>query len=374
MGLTGFVWILIDQCIAHGNMERCDMTSLYKVNGSDLVPIQRQRLASEDVLEGWIARDPLIIGLDVLVLGQQVVTDFNGRIDILAIDREGDLVVIELKRDRTPRDIVAQILDYASWVGGLTTRRIHEIALDKLGQRLEAAFSERYDVPLPETLNGNHSMVIVASEFDGPSKRIVEYLNTTHSISINTAFFNLFEEDGEQFLATDWLMDQQEVEERAVRRTAVPWTGYYYVNSGHNPDVRDWEDMREHGFIAAGYGRFYSKRLEQLSAGDAVYVYERGEGYIGFGIVRSPTIISQDFRLADGRSLEEMQIRQPAILHHPDDPELADYVVGVDWKKTLPVSEGKTFTGAFANQNVVCKLRAPATLEFLAREFGSIED
>ena len=48
-------------------------------------------------------------------------------------------------------DIVAQILDYASWVAGLTTRRIHEIAMDKLGQRLEATFSEKYDAPPSET-------------------------------------------------------------------------------------------------------------------------------------------------------------------------------------------------------------------------------
>lgn len=43
----------------------------------------------------------------------------------LAVSREGDLTVIELKRDRTPRDVVAQILDYATWVATLGTKQIH---------------------------------------------------------------------------------------------------------------------------------------------------------------------------------------------------------------------------------------------------------
>jgi len=37
-----------------------------------------------------------------------------------------------------------------------------------------------------------------------------------------------------------------------------------------------------------------------------------------------------------------------------------------------PVRE-KTFSGAFANRNVVCRLRDAATLNFLVREFGPVD-
>ena len=40
----------------------------------------------------------------------------GGRIDLLAIAPDASLVLIDLKRDRTPREVVAQALDYASWV------------------------------------------------------------------------------------------------------------------------------------------------------------------------------------------------------------------------------------------------------------------
>jgi len=50
-----------------------------------------------------------------------------------------------------------------------------------------------------------------------------------------------------------------------------------------------------------------------------------------------------------------------------------EYVIGVRWLDSVPREEAKRFTGAFANQNVVCKLRDPATLEFLQREFKTNE-
>lgn len=350
-----------------------EVTSLFKVENGKLHPVPRDALASEEQLEGWIAEDPSIIGLDVLVIGRQVRTDFGGRIDILAMDREGALVLLEMKRDKTPRDVVAQTLDYASWVANLTTRRVHEIATFRPDQRLEVAFRECFDTPLPENLNGNHSMVIVAGEFDASSKRIVEYLAEEHGLSINTAFFNVFEESGQQFLATEWLMDQQEVVERAESRKNLPWTGYYYVNAGDHPGFRSWEDMRKHGFVSAGGGRQYAEPLDRLTVGNPIYVYQRKCGYVGYGIVRSPAVKSKDFRLPDGKFLNEIEddLVEPGLLHDPGNDDLIDYVVGVDWVKTVAMEDAKTFHGVFANQNIVCKLRHPATLGFLADEFGN---
>ena len=347
------------------------MTTLYKITGSELVRVKRSMLANEAMLQGWIAKDPSIVGLDVLVIGREITIENQGRIDILAIDRDGDLSVIEVKRDRTPREVIAQVLDYASWVAGLTTKQIHDIALSKLKKPLGDVFKERFENSLPDTLNGNHSMVIVASGFDASSERIVRYLANEHGVAINTAFFTIFEENGEKLLATDWLMDQQQVVERAESKRNAPWTGYYYVNAGHDPDVRSWEDMREFGFIAAGYGRFFSQQLERLRRGDPIYVYQKSCGYVGFGVVTSTSVIAKDFRLVDDSALTDLQLRQPDILHDADDPETADYLVGVEWRKTVPISDAETFSGIFANQNVVCKLTHPATLDFLAATFGS---
>lgn len=57
----------------------------------------------------------------------------------------------------------------------------------------------------------------------------------------------------------------------------------------------------------------------------------------------------------------------PEVRGRADD--FGERVVGIDWVITIPAEEGKTFSGAFANPNVVCKLRHGATLEFLRQQF-----
>ena len=118
--------------------------------------------------------------------------------------------------------------------------------MDKLGKRLEEVFLERFDAPLPENLNDAHSMIIVAGEFDASSKRIVEYLAQEHGLNINTAFFDVFEENCEQLLAIDWLMDQREVVERSESKTKLSWSGLWYANADDGPS-RSWENMRKFG-------------------------------------------------------------------------------------------------------------------------------
>lgn len=49
------------------------------------------------------------------VRGQQVDTDAVGRLDLLAIDESGALVVIELKAERADDRVVGQILRYMGW-------------------------------------------------------------------------------------------------------------------------------------------------------------------------------------------------------------------------------------------------------------------
>ena len=82
-------------------------------------PLARALLPSEKQLEDMIVAAPQILSDSWMLIGRQERTAYGGIIDLLAIAPDGAIVLIELKRDRTPRDVVAQALDYASWVGDL---------------------------------------------------------------------------------------------------------------------------------------------------------------------------------------------------------------------------------------------------------------
>lgn len=285
------------------------MTRLYKLSNDAPVQVASTKLANENMIQNWIAERPELLGLDLLIIGREVVAPDRGRIDLLGIDEEGNLSILELKRDRTPREVIAQVLDYASWVVTLSTREVHEIAVKHLKKDLEVAFRERFDTALPETLNESHTMVIIASKFDPSSQRIVRYLSETYDIAINTAFFTVFEDDGKTLLATDWLLDQSEVVERSETKAKGPWSGLWYVNAGEGPH-RSWEDMRRYGFVAAGGGEKYSGPLGRLHPGDRIVVYQKGAGYVGYGIVKTPSVIVNDFKTESGPLLEQKLARR----------------------------------------------------------------
>lgn len=193
-----------------------DEIRLWRIDDRErLVEYERVALDLESRIESWLEQNISILAPDLLVIGQQVGTDFGGIIDLLCMDAAGDLVVVELKRHRTPREITAQVLDYASWVADLPSDRIAEIADAYLKHNgpLADAFRRRFQTDLPESLNSGHRMVIVASEIDSSSERIVRYLSDAYGVNINAATFHYFRSSGgEEFLARNFLIEPERVE------------------------------------------------------------------------------------------------------------------------------------------------------------------
>lgn len=100
--------------------------------------LRPEGLVDESVLEEQIMQDISILNRDWLLIGRQVRTAFDKFVDLMAIDANGMLIIIELKRDKTPRDVVAQTIDYASWVVTLADYQLIDIYRD---------FAERYRRP-----------------------------------------------------------------------------------------------------------------------------------------------------------------------------------------------------------------------------------
>ena len=94
-----------------------------------LKPVEFSSLDIESRLEDILDENISIASPNWLVIGRQVRTDYGTIIDLLALDQDANLTVIELKRDKTPRDIIAQVLDYGSWVRELKADRLGQIML-----------------------------------------------------------------------------------------------------------------------------------------------------------------------------------------------------------------------------------------------------
>jgi hypothetical protein len=195
---------------------------IWKVaSNSELEELKRVRLDLESKLEEWIAQDISIIDPELLVIGRQIQTDHGGIIDLLCIDSVGDIVILELKRNKTPREVIAQILDYASWVVGLSHDRITDIANNYYGKdrTLDSEFREKFGFDLPDSINNSHRMLIIASEVDSSTERIIQYLSNNHGVSINAITFQCFSYgDKSELISRVFLLEPDDVEYKATTK------------------------------------------------------------------------------------------------------------------------------------------------------------
>ena len=327
--------------------------------------LANSKLVSEQQLEQMIVREPRILSSEWMLIGRQEITGHGGRIDLLAIAPDGALVLIELKRDRTPREIVAQALDYASWVAELTADRIMQIySRFSQGGSLEADFQQRFGMALDEeTLNHAHQIIIVASELDPASERIVGYLNE-RDIALNVVFFQVFQHGDQQLLSRAWLIDPGETQANAATAkgsAGEPWNGEFYVSFG-DATSRNWDDARRYGYISGGGGLWFSQTLKMLTPGDRVWVNIPKTGYVGVGEVLEVAQPAKDFKVMteSGEQLA-MDVVQHGAKYKltADDPEKTEWFVRVRWLHTVEASKAFSEVGLFGNQNTVCQPTTP---------------
>lgn len=80
-------------------------------------------------LQEWIAYHPKALGEELLIIQKEFdgFDDTRERLDLLALDKDGNIVVIENKLDDSGRDVVWQALKYASYCSSLTKSNIIDI-------------------------------------------------------------------------------------------------------------------------------------------------------------------------------------------------------------------------------------------------------
>ena len=349
-------------------------------------------LANENELEEMICNDIGILNDGWLAIGRQVPTAYGGSIDVLAMDANGNLIVIELKKNKTARDVVSQAIDYASWVKNIDSAKVASIyknsknKLKSSSESLDQALNKKFNKEFSEDeIKGSyHQIVIVASELDPSTERIVKYLND-YEIPINTLFFNVFEDGENRYISRAWLINPVETQEHANlpkdSSNRVGWNNEYYVSFGHNMG-RNWEDARKYGFISAGGGSWYSQTLNQLTEGARVWVNIPRTGYVGVGIVEETATIAKDFKVAVNNKMVPI-LNAPLELNEKDkegflkkyanNEERAEYFVRVRWIKDFPIKQAVKQMGFFGNQNSVCKPKVSSwlfTVDTLKKKWG----
>ena len=170
--------------------------SLWRLNDDGSASaVEEQTLVSEEKIETAVEDAPELLGMDVLIIGRQTQTP-SGPLDLLAIDGDGRLVVIENKRNRTPRDVLAQTIDYAAWVSTLAFDEVETIYAKYKAASTDAAdladdFEEHFGEQL-DAIADVPRMVIVAAHLDNSTERMIDFLGDTFNVPVNAVLFQPF--------------------------------------------------------------------------------------------------------------------------------------------------------------------------------------
>ena len=343
-----------------------------------LSPVSLGGMDYEQNLQEIITADLSIVDPSLMTIGREVATPLGSRIDVLAIDGEGNLAVIELKRAKTPRDVVAQVLDYGSWIRNVSSEDIANIFIDYQRTQLEEGNPKGIDAALKETfnsvpdeLNVSHRLIVVAEELDPPTERIVSYLRDEYNVDINVVLFHVFRDGDRRYLTRAWLDDPAVTPEEAYPHKAPKgdWNGEFYVSFGEGPHRR-WNDARKYGFISAGGGEWYTRTLGTLQHGDRIWVSVPGKGYVGVGKVVTPSSRYNEFSVSSNgvsMPINEVELEAPSAL----DKEHNEHFVAVEWIKAVDLEQAVKERGFFGNQNTVAKPRA-SRWEFTVERLKSL--
>jgi hypothetical protein len=112
-------------------MEEFQSKMVQVANGSAtmLSPVDFSGRVSEAQLEKWLIENPELAGESLLVLGSQLAefAEDKDRLDVLAVDRQGEIVLLELKVDGAFRLTDLQALAYAAGYSALPTSHFVEV-------------------------------------------------------------------------------------------------------------------------------------------------------------------------------------------------------------------------------------------------------
>lgn len=186
------------------------------INKGVLEKIVSQSIDYEKLFESWLENSPdvLLEEETILWIGRQLnipVGDGTKYPDLIGINSSGDIVICELKKGKTPREVIAQILEYASWAKALTYEDLNNICKkyykndsSLMGKDLIDVFKEVFYPELVEDVemefNTHQRLFIVAEEISKVVQEVINYLHSSFSIPIVGIEYSVYKSNNNEFI------------------------------------------------------------------------------------------------------------------------------------------------------------------------------
>ncbi|MCF0187392.1 MAG: DUF4268 domain-containing protein [Bacteroidaceae bacterium] len=175
-------------------------------------------------LQEWIAKEPSSLGEDLLIIQKEFdeFADTKERLDLLALDKKGNLVIIENKLDDSGRDVTWQAIKYASYCSSLTKQDVIDMYKKYLGPTHSAEeslsdFFEGKELSEVEINAGNGQRIFfIAANFRKEVTSSVMWL-MNFGLQIQCFKVTPYEYDGKCFLDIDQIIPIKDADEYIIK-------------------------------------------------------------------------------------------------------------------------------------------------------------
>lgn len=189
----------------------------------------------EDNLREWILSKPIgVLGENIMIIGREVsVSVFKDRIDLLGIDREGNVVIIELKRGTMKGSDDFQGLKYAAfasqWGYDELRDQFNRFKQTRWGESLyseDIEFNEILNEFCNEdyALNKDQRIILVGESIRERLGMVIQWLSE-RDIDISAVEVTLMDSEGTLYLDSEQIIPIPENRDREVHpdTTKQPW-------------------------------------------------------------------------------------------------------------------------------------------------------
>jgi hypothetical protein len=270
---------------------------MYKINRDknnieaiEEITFKSAGLKERQHLQEWIAKNPESLGEELLIIQKEFsgFEDTKERLDLLALDKKGNLIVIENKLDDTGTDVVWQALKYASYCSSLNTQGIkdifadylHKIGVSEDAQKLLEDFFDNEDFEKKLNLRDTQRIIMVAGEFRKEVTSTVMWL-LNYGLKIQCFKITPYKLGNDYLLDFDQIIPIKEAEDYIIK-----------VASKNREEIDNQEELESRYSYRHKFWSQFLKEINKVNNLCANISAPSKENWIGTGIGISGTQIN----------------------------------------------------------------------------------
>jgi hypothetical protein len=244
------------------------------VTGERLTSFGLDERGLQDIL--FRSLDRLLPDEELLLIAQS--RHWQEEPDLLAVDEQGNLYIFEIKVWEARSENILQALRYGQLFGAYDYQALDHLfrQFDETGRSLADAHRAAFGITLDErAFNRKQIFVIITNGLDFRTRQAIRYWRSCN-LDVRPWLYRVYPEHDDSFLLE---LGRFAVQDNPYEDVAP---GFYILNTNYNNDPADHEDMTQNR-KAAAYFSPWKYKIERLSKGDTVFLYQSGVGIVAMG-------------------------------------------------------------------------------------------